>query len=95
MIIPDLNILLYAVDADSSRHEAARSWLLESVNNGREEIGLPLVVSLGFLRLVTNPRVFSTPLSVQDALALEHDATLVTGGRDFLRFPGVKVQILF
>jgi predicted nucleic acid-binding protein len=29
------------------------------------------------------------------ALALEHNATIVTGDRDFLRFPGVKVKLIF
>jgi hypothetical protein len=31
--------------------------------NGTEGIGLPWVVTLGFLRLTTSPRVFSQPLS--------------------------------
>jgi predicted nucleic acid-binding protein len=64
VIIPDLNVLLYAVDADSLRHQAARTWLVGAVNSGREVVGLPLVVRLGFLRLSTNPRVFPKPLAV-------------------------------
>lgn len=29
------------------------------------------------------------------ALALENDATVVTGDRDFQRFPGLKLKLLF
>ena len=62
MIVPDLNLLIYAVNEESVPHEAARLWW-ESVMNGTEEIGVPWVVTLGFLRLTTSPRVFSQPLS--------------------------------
>ncbi|HPA10839.1 MAG TPA: PIN domain-containing protein, partial [Treponemataceae bacterium] len=95
-----------------------------------------------FLRLTTNPRVFSRPLTVEAAsewlesleahpsvrmlnpgtahrgflrhlllmlgtganlvtdahlaaLALEHNAVLATGDRDFQRFPGLKLEVLF
>jgi uncharacterized protein len=68
MILPDLNVLLYAVDADSVRHERAASWLEETVNGGKEEMGLPWAVILGFLRLSTSNRVFPRPLSVEQAL---------------------------
>lgn len=142
MIIPDLNVLLYAVDSSSPRNRAASSWLEEHVNSGIESIGIPWVVHLGFLRLTTNPRVFSRPLTVEAAnawlesleshpsvrmlnpgtahtgilrhlllmlgtganlvtdahiaaLALEHNATIATGDRDFQRFPGLKLSILF
>ena len=72
MILPDLNVLLYAVDATSPRHGVAKAWLEEAVNSG-EEIGLPWVVHLGFLRLTTSPKVFAQPLSVEQALEwLDH-----------------------
>ena len=142
MIIPDLNVLLYAVDAGSSRHERAAAWLEEVVNKGTEEIGLPWAVILGFLRLTTSSRVFPRPLSVEKALewirdlaarppvrmldpgkahlgilghlllasgtggnlttdahlaalCLENDASVATGDRDFLRFPGLRVELLY
>lgn len=65
MILPDLSVLLYAVDADSVRHERAAAWLEDTVNGGTEEIGLPWAVILGFLRLSTSSRVFPRPLSVE------------------------------
>jgi predicted nucleic acid-binding protein len=45
VILPDLNVLLYAVDADSARHDSAATWLEETVNKGAEEIGLPQALS--------------------------------------------------
>lgn len=62
MIVPDLNLLIYAVNEEGRHHERSKDWW-ESVMNGLEEVGLPWVVTLGFLRLTTSPRVFSSPLS--------------------------------
>lgn len=78
MTLVDLNLLLYAVNADSAHHAAARAWWEEALN-GDEAIGLPWIVLLGFLRIATNPRIFSSPLEAGSAirkidgwLALEH-----------------------
>lgn len=68
MKIVDLNILLYAVNSDSPRHDLARGWW-ESALNGEETMGLAWVVLLGFLRLCTNPRVFPRPLTPDVAAA--------------------------
>ena len=69
MIIPDLNILLYAVNESSPRNPAAREWLEDTLNRGKDDLGLPWAVHLGFLRLATSPRVFAQPLKVETALA--------------------------
>ncbi len=142
MVIPDLNILLYAVNEASPRNAVAREWLEDMLNGGQDDVGIPWAVHLGFLRLATSARVFSSPLSVKNAcewldnlenhpsvqfvnpgkahcgilrhllltvgtggnlttdahlaaLALEQDALFVTGDRDFLRFPGMKLKFLF
>jgi toxin-antitoxin system PIN domain toxin len=60
--IVDANLLLYATDARSPRHEAARSWL-ERQLSGDETIAFAWVVLLTFVRLSTNPHVFERPLS--------------------------------
>lgn len=67
MKVVDLNLLLYAVDEQSPRHERARAWV-ETVLSGRETIALPWVVVLGFLRLSTRAAVFSSPLRPEEAL---------------------------
>lgn len=67
MTLVDLNILLYAVNRDAPEHERARLWW-ERALNGDEPVGLPWVVVLGFIRLSTNPRVFTRPLTSGAAL---------------------------
>ena len=68
MKLVDLNILLYVVNEDSTRHQAALNWWNAAVN-GEEAVGLPWIVVLGFMRISTNPRAFSRPLDAQDAIA--------------------------
>ena len=67
MILVDANILLYAIDRSSPRHEAARGWLERSLS-GADEIGFPLVSLLAFVRIGTDPRVFTVPLDPGDAI---------------------------
>ncbi|MBI3688233.1 MAG: type II toxin-antitoxin system VapC family toxin [Actinobacteria bacterium] len=66
MIVPDVNLLLYAVDSGSPHHETAATWW-RSALKGREPIGLPWVTALAFLRLTTNPRIFVRPLGAVQA----------------------------
>ncbi len=69
MKLPDLNLLIYAIDETSPRHGPAREWL-EHVLSGTEEIGFAWVVLLGFLRLSTSPLIFEAPLGAEEALDL-------------------------
>jgi uncharacterized protein len=66
MIVPDINLLMYAYDSSSPQHEAAAVWW-KSCMTGREEIGLATVVVFGFVRLMTNPRIFQNPLTLEEA----------------------------
>jgi toxin-antitoxin system PIN domain toxin len=68
MIIPDANLLLYAVDKDCPDHRQASVWWRKALE-GREEIGLCAVVAFAFIRLATNRKVFRQPLTVKDACA--------------------------
>ena len=67
MIIPDTNLLLYAHHAGDALHHQARAWW-EELANGTERVGLPWVVSTGFVRISTNPRILEQPLPTQQAL---------------------------
>ena len=69
MIIPDVNLLLYAVNQEAFRHNEARQWLQEVVS-GDEPIGLSWNVILAFLRLTTRPGVFRSPLAVETAFEI-------------------------
>lgn len=67
MIVPDVNVLVYAANSSSSHHVAARAWWERALSEG-QPIGLPWVVASGFLRVVTNPRIFTSPYEVTEAL---------------------------
>ena len=68
MILVDANLLIYASYNQAAQHEAAKTWLKESLNSN-VRVGLPWVSMLAFVRLTTNPRIFKRPLSVQQATA--------------------------
>lgn len=71
MIVPDVNLLLYAEIADFPQHAAARAWW-ESLLSGHALVGLCPPSVLGFVRLATNRRVFERPLSIETADARVH-----------------------
>jgi toxin-antitoxin system PIN domain toxin len=62
----DANVLLYAHRSDAPEHERYFS-LLADWANGHEPVGLSGMVLSGFVRLVTNRRVFSVPTPTTDA----------------------------
>lgn len=66
MIVPDVNLLLYAYVPAYPEHGAARAWL-EAALSGTDEVGFTDVAVFGFLRLVTNRRVYTTPMTVDQA----------------------------
>ena len=67
MIIPDVNLLIYAYDKQARLHAEAKRWW-ETQLSGRETVGLSWVTLLGFLRIITNPRVFENPVPVPKAI---------------------------
>jgi toxin-antitoxin system PIN domain toxin len=69
MIIPDANLLIYAVNEDTAHHRKAKSWL-EAALSGPETVGLSWHVVLAFLRLTTRPSLFQHPLSLETAFVL-------------------------
>jgi uncharacterized protein len=81
MIVPDVNLLLYAHITAFPQHETARRWWEQAVATDRE-IGLALPVIYGFIRIATNRRVFSEPMSVAGA---------VSTVEKWLTLPGVRV----
>lgn len=67
MIVPDLNLLLYAYNDSSPNHEAASLWWGE-VLRGPEPVGIPWSVASGFIRLMTGPHVMRQPATTDLAL---------------------------
>ena len=67
MILPDLNLLVYAYNSDAPGHRRAKAWW-ESCLSGTRPVGLPWAVILGYLRLTTSRRVLVDPFTAQEAI---------------------------
>lgn len=67
MLVPDVNVLVYAHREDAPEHDAYATWLRELVT-AAEPFALSELVLVGFLRLVTNHRVFREPTPADVAM---------------------------
>lgn len=85
MILPDVNVLIYALRSDSRDHERYRKWLHAAVN-GHEAYGVALQVLGALVRVVTHPRIFVRPTRAHDAFAFcrtlleQPNATVIAPG---------------
>lgn len=68
MLMPDVNVLVYAHRADSPAHSAYRSWL-DALVSGPHPFALSGLVAVAFVRIVTNRRIFEEPTPLPVALA--------------------------
>lgn len=60
MILPDVNVLVYAFRREAEQHQQYSAWLARMIA-GAEELALHDTVLAGVARLVTNPRIFADP----------------------------------
>lgn len=67
MKLPDVNLLVYAADETAALHKPALKWV-EATLSGPETVAFAWLVLIGFVRLITNPRVFQDPWGVGQAL---------------------------
>ena len=67
MIVPDVNLLLYAVVSGFPQHSRAHAWWEETINSSAR-VGLTPPALFGFIRIATNARVLQSPLAVDDAV---------------------------
>lgn len=67
MLLCDVNIFVYAHRQDSEQHAQYFEWLTDLINSDEAFAVSELVLS-GFLRIVTHPKIFSPPSSLDDAL---------------------------
>ena len=106
MIVPDVNVLIYAYSESSPQHARAKDWW-EELLNGTEEVGLPWSVTIGFVRLMANPLVVSPilqPLAswgvVSDWFQYPHVVSLNPGDehietmREVLRASGISHRVV-
>jgi uncharacterized protein len=68
VILPDVNVLLYAFRTDLPEHSAYRGWL-ESVLNGDAPYGMSPQVLASVIRVATHPRIFANPSRLSDTIA--------------------------
>jgi hypothetical protein len=67
MVLIDTNILVYAHRADAIYHRAYCEWLDGQVNLD-EPFGISEMVLSSFVRIVTHPKIFRFPTSLETAL---------------------------
>ena len=85
MQMPDVNVLVYAHREESSQHKKYAAWVT-TLATGREPFALSEPVMQGFVRIVTNPKIFSPPSTVKqafqflDALSQRPNCTLLRPG---------------
>ncbi len=72
MILPDVNLLVYAHREDTENHAAYRDWL-GGVVNADQAYGMSDLVLSGFVRVVTHPRVFREPSPIAAALRFANE----------------------
>ena len=92
MVLPDVNVLVYAFRADVEQHEPHRTFVRGLVE-GDEAFGLSSQVLSGFVRVVTHPRIFATPDPVEDALSFTR--TLRASERSVAIEPGPRHWEIF
>lgn len=69
VIIPDLNVLLYATNPREARHEKAHRWWSDTLS-GHAPVGLPWMVAMGFIRIATGSHYSQARVSVESAVAV-------------------------
>ena len=67
MILPDINLLVYAYNVKAPGHRKAKEWWEDLLSEGRP-VGLPWTVILGFVRLIASRSVLVDPLSAEAAI---------------------------
>lgn len=72
MQLPDVNVLIYAHREDGPEHVRYAAWLRALVE-ANEPFAVAEVVLAGFLRIVTNGRIFDPPTPMKTAIGFcEH-----------------------
>jgi toxin-antitoxin system PIN domain toxin len=99
MLCVDVNVLVYAHRKDLAEHSDYRP-LLELLANGDEPLGLPNPVLGGFVRVMTNRRIFSEPISSDEAwkavdalLVAPAAIRILTGERHWMLFRQLAADI--
>jgi toxin-antitoxin system PIN domain toxin len=68
VLLPDVNVLIYAHREDGHpEHPRFAEWL-SSLAGGPEPFALSVLALVGLVRIVTNPRIFRRPSTLDEAV---------------------------
>lgn len=67
MNLVDVNVLVYAHKEGADRHTEYRDWLSDAIGS-EVSYGMSDLVLSGFIRVVTMPRIFDPPSTLEEAL---------------------------
>ncbi|HET6630770.1 MAG TPA: type II toxin-antitoxin system VapC family toxin [Woeseiaceae bacterium] len=85
MILPDVNVLIYAFRRDSEDHDRYKAWL-EDVLNGPSPYGISPQVLASVVRISTHSKIFPDPSATAEAFEFcqvileQPNASVVTPG---------------
>jgi toxin-antitoxin system PIN domain toxin len=72
MILPDVNVLIYAFRRDMPQHAVCRAWLTQIVS-GDSRFGLSPMALSAVVRITTNPRAYRMPSGIEEAFGFCED----------------------
>ena len=75
MLLPDVNVLVYAHVKDSVPDHAEYAGWITRLVTGPEPFALSILVLSGFIRIVTNPRILGSPSTLDQSFAFVSSLT--------------------
>ena len=69
MILPDVNLLVYAYNASAPQHEKAANWWKELVRSG-QPVGISWPVLQGFIRVLSGRHVVAVPYTCAEVFGV-------------------------
>jgi toxin-antitoxin system PIN domain toxin len=98
MILPDVNVLIYAFRPDAPNHSICNPWL-NGIVAGNSRFGMSPLALSAVTRTTTNPRSFPKPSKLSDAfafadylLALPHCQIVEPGERHWTIFKRLCIE---
>jgi toxin-antitoxin system PIN domain toxin len=92
LILPDVNVLIYAFRADAREHPRYQAWL-EDIVNAPSAYGLSAQVLASVIRICSHPKIFAQPSDVDELLNFSGALTSQPNAR--LVVPGDRHWTLF
>jgi len=72
MILPDVNVLIYAFRTDVPQYAACRAWL-DSIVASDSRFGVSPLALAAIVRITTNPRSYKEPSTLEEAFGYCED----------------------